>query len=68
MQFISSPTQIKLNIFFYFKIYLNMIRKSFFQFFSTHSKICIIGGGTGGINLATHLMRKSIPASAIRII
>ena len=39
-----------------------------YRFFSTHSKICIIGGGTGGINLSTHLLRAKIPPSSIRII
>jgi sulfide:quinone oxidoreductase len=35
--------------------------------FSTHTKFCIIGGGTGGLNLSAHLLRKNIPATDIRI-
>jgi NADPH-dependent 2,4-dienoyl-CoA reductase/sulfur reductase-like enzyme len=45
-----------------------MKRTAFGFLFSIHSKICIIGGGTGGINLSTHLMRANIPGSDIRII
>lgn len=35
--------------------------------FSTHSKICIIGGGTGGLNLSAHLIKAKINAKDIRI-
>jgi NADH dehydrogenase FAD-containing subunit len=45
-----------------------MKRNVFGRLYSSHSKICIIGGGTGGINLSTHLMRAKIPSSDIRII
>lgn len=34
-----------------------MIYSKIYQRFS-HTKICIIGGGTGGLNLSTHLMRS----------
>ena len=44
-----------------------MRRTSIFKLFSTHAKICIIGGGTGGLNLSTHLMRANISPSNIRI-
>ena len=39
-----------------------------YNLFSTHSKIVIIGGGTGGLNLSTHLLRAKIPNSDIRIV
>ena len=45
-----------------------MRKTAIYQLFSTHSKICIIGGGTGGINLSAHLLRAKIPSSDIRII
>lgn len=35
--------------------------------FATHSKICIIGGGTGGLNLSAHLIRANINPRDIRI-
>lgn len=38
-----------------------------FKSFSTHTKFCIIGGGTGGLNLSAHLLRERIPATDIRI-
>ena len=38
------------------------------RYFSTHAKIAIIGGGTGGINISTHLMRASVAPEDIRII
>ena len=45
-----------------------MRRTAIFKLFSTHSKICIIGGGTGGLNLSAHLLRANIPACDMRII
>lgn len=44
-----------------------MRRTAIFKLFSTHTKICIIGGGTGGLNLSSHLLRAKIPGSQIRI-
>ncbi len=34
---------------------------------STHTKFCIIGGGTGGVNTACHLLREQIRPEDIRI-
>ncbi len=28
--------------------------------FAHHTKICIIGGGTGGLNVSAHLLRSKI--------
>jgi len=45
----------------------NKILKISFNYVQ-HSKYCILGGGTGGINTASHLMRqKNIRAADIRI-
>ena len=44
-----------------------MIRTAIFKLFSTHTKICIIGGGTGGLNLSSHLLRSKVAGSDIRI-
>lgn len=44
-----------------------MIRTQIYKMFSTHTKFCIIGGGTGGLNLSTHLLRSNINAKDIRI-
>jgi cation diffusion facilitator CzcD-associated flavoprotein CzcO len=44
------------------------IGKRFISFgFSHHTKYCIIGGGTGGLNTATHLLRSKIRPTDIRI-
>jgi sulfide:quinone oxidoreductase len=32
-----------------------------------HTKYCIIGGGTGGLNVASHLLRSDVRATDIRI-
>lgn len=32
-----------------------------------HTKYCIIGGGTGGLNTASHLLRSNIKPTDIRI-
>ncbi len=32
-----------------------------------HTKICIVGGGTGGLNVSSHLLRAKIPGNDIRI-
>ena len=45
-----------------------MKKTSLYRLFSTHSKIVIVGAGTGGINLSTHLLRAKIPSSDLRII
>ena len=37
-----------------------------YLFSSIHSKICIIGGGSGGLNISAHLL-KTFPASDLRI-
>ena len=44
-----------------------MKRTAIFKLFSTHTKICIIGGGTGGLNLSAHLLRAKINANDIRV-
>ena len=44
-----------------------MKRTTIFKLFSTHTKICIIGGGTGGLNLSAHLLRANINGSDIRV-
>lgn len=36
--------------------------------FSTHSRYCIVGLGSGGLSLATHLLRSGIHPSEIRVI
>lgn len=36
--------------------------------FSKHTRYCILGGGSGGLNLSTHLLRSGINASEIRVI
>lgn len=43
-----------------------MIHTKIYQCFS-HSRICIIGGGTGGLNLSTHLLRTGVNPKDIRI-
>lgn len=35
--------------------------------FAQHTKFCVIGGGTAGINLTAHLLRRKINPSDIRI-
>lgn len=35
--------------------------------FAHHTKICIIGGGTGGVNVSAHLLRSKVPAKDITI-
>lgn len=35
--------------------------------YSTHTKFCIIGGGTGGLNLSAHLLRSQVKPNDIRI-
>lgn len=44
-----------------------MFRTNLYKMFSTHTKFCIIGGGTGGLNLSTHLLRAKINPKDIRI-
>ncbi len=47
-------------------MYNNILKISFK--YVQHSKFCILGGGTGGINTAAHLMRQNdIKANEIRI-
>lgn len=36
--------------------------------FAKHSRYLILGGGSGGLNLSTHLLRSGIHGSEIRII
>lgn len=43
------------------------IGKRLFVFNYHHTKYCIIGGGTGGLNTASHLLRSSIKPTDIRI-
>ena len=45
-----------------------MKRTIIYRLFSTHSKICIIAAGTGGISVSSNLLRANIPPSDIRII
>jgi cation diffusion facilitator CzcD-associated flavoprotein CzcO len=35
--------------------------------FAQHTKFCVIGGGTAGINLSAHLLRQKIRPGDIRI-
>ena len=35
--------------------------------FAHHTKICIIGGGTGGVNVSAHLLRSRISSRDITI-
>jgi sulfide:quinone oxidoreductase len=35
--------------------------------YSQHTKYCIIGGGTGGLNTAAHLLRSEVRAEEIRL-
>lgn len=35
--------------------------------FFAHTKFCIIGGGTGGLNLSAHLLRNNVDPKDIRI-
>ncbi len=35
--------------------------------FAVHTKVCIIGGGTGGVSVASHLIRNRITPSDIRV-
>lgn len=44
-----------------------MRRTTIFKLFSTHTKFCIIGGGTGGLNLSAHLLRGKVQPKDIRI-
>jgi NADPH-dependent 2,4-dienoyl-CoA reductase/sulfur reductase-like enzyme len=30
------------------------------KFFYTHTKYCVVGGGTGGLNVASHLLRSKV--------
>ena len=44
------------------------IGKRIFVFnFSHHTKYCIIGGGTGGLNVASYLLRSNVKPTDIRI-
>ena len=45
-----------------------MKRTTIYRFFSTHSKILIIGGGTGGLSVSAQLLRHGVPSNNIRII
>lgn len=40
-----------------------MIRNLRLHFFITHTKICIIGGGSAGLNLSAHLSKLYDPKS-----
>jgi len=44
-----------------------MMRLSIPKMCITHTKVCIIGGGTGGLNLSAHLMRANVNPRDIRI-
>lgn len=44
------------------------IRNNIFgKFFYTHTKYCIVGGGTGGLNVASHLLRSNVRPHEMRI-
>lgn len=43
------------------------MRKTLFYQTFAHTKYCIIGAGTGGLNLSSHMLRAKIPASDIAI-
>jgi sulfide:quinone oxidoreductase len=36
--------------------------------FAKHSRYCLLGGGSGGLNIATHLLRSGVHPSEIRVI
>jgi sulfide:quinone oxidoreductase len=36
--------------------------------FAKHARYLIVGGGTGGLNLSSHMLRSGIHSSEIRII
>jgi cation diffusion facilitator CzcD-associated flavoprotein CzcO len=45
-----------------------LIGKRLFAYnFSQHTKYCVIGGGTGGLNTASHLLRSNVKPSDVRI-
>lgn len=44
-----------------------MIRTTLYKMYSTHTKFCIVGGGTGGLNMSAHLLRSNISPKDIRI-
>ena len=44
-----------------------LIGKRLLIFSIHHTKYCIIGGGTGGLNTASHLLRSKIKPTDIRI-
>ncbi len=45
-----------------------MLFKKIIQYnFAHHTKICIIGGGTGGVNVSAHLLRSKILPKDITI-
>ena len=46
---------------------MNFLLNSIGYGFAHHSKICIIGGGTGGVNVSAHLLRSKILARDITI-
>lgn len=56
--------------FFVLIISLYLMRiSSFLSFaFSTHSRYCIVGLGSGGLSLTSHLLRSGIHPSEIRVI
>lgn len=36
--------------------------------FARHTRYCILGGGSGGLNISTHLLRSGVHPSEIRLI
>ena len=37
-------------------------------YFSNHTRYCILGGGTGGLNLSANMLKSGIHPKEIRII
>ncbi len=35
--------------------------------FSHHTKFCVIGGGAGGLNMASHLLRSKVRPTDLRL-
>lgn len=46
---------------------MNLLANRMMRYFAHHSKICIIGGGTGGVNVSAHMLRSRIDPRDITI-
>lgn len=41
----------------YIPIYLMLLYRPIFGFAKIHTKFCVIGGGSGGLNMSSHLVK-----------